>query len=92
MKYLQFVKRVLDLISLHLMLDAVNLITPNATPVETVLQFFMLFFCNFILSRFVTQTNVYGREHYNRWTEVTLDEVKTFLAIILHMGVVKFYC
>jgi len=64
--------------------------TPGAPLVTTVLQYFSLFFCSMILGRFIDQTNKYGKYNYKRWKDVDLAEFKTFLAIILHFGIVKY--
>lgn len=61
-----------------------------ATEVATAdpLNIFRLFWNDAIFLQFLTSTNVYGRYHYqNAWKNVTIDEFKAFLSIILFLGI-----
>ena len=66
--------------------------TPMAKLVETAKEFFLLMFCVLILNQFISVTNTWGRYNTkgNKWKDVDQAEFLTFLAIILHLGVVKY--
>ena len=52
----------------------------------------MLFITSVIIEAFVSATNSFGSyiTPRNRWKPIDSDEFKEFLAIVLHMGVVKY--
>ena len=53
-------------------------------------DYFLLFFCPEIMDTFIASTNAFAKTTKKKyWRELTLDEFKTFLAIILHLGMVK---
>ncbi|XP_041649204.1 piggyBac transposable element-derived protein 4-like [Cheilinus undulatus] len=64
---------------------------PTAT--YTVLQLFQLFFTNSVVQTIVTNTNEYGRAYYktasNPWTDITLQDMFSFMALVIYMGIVK---
>jgi hypothetical protein len=66
--------------------------TPMAKLVETAKEFFLLMFCGLILNQFISATNSWGRNNTkgNKWKDVDQTEFLTFLAIFLHLGVVKY--
>ena len=65
--------------------------TNTATLVKTALQYFMLFFTSAILKTFIQATNAFGQYTTpgNRWKDLDEKEFKTFIGIILHLGVVR---
>ena len=67
-------------------------VTEGVPIVETAPQFFMLFITSVIIEAFVSATNSFGSYtlRRNRWKPINSDEFKEFLAIVLHMGVVKY--
>jgi len=53
-------------------------------------DYFLLFFCDEIMQTFIGATNAFAKSmRKQEWRDLTLVEFKTFLAIILHMGMVK---
>ena len=59
------------------------LILPKIT-----LKFFEFFFTPAIFETFVHNTNAYGRDtKRSGWRDVTVDELKQFLGIIIYMGI-----
>lgn len=66
--------------------------TAGQTLIESAKQFFLLLFSAIILNQFIYATNSWGRRNTrgNRWKDVDTTEFLTFLAIILHLGVVKY--
>jgi len=60
--------------------------------IKTALQYFMLFFTSVILKTFLDATNAWGAytEPSNRWNDVTMEEFKTFLGLLMHFGIVKY--
>ena len=66
--------------------------TGTAKLVKSALQYFMLFFTSIILKTFIEATNAFGQYTTpgNRWKDLNEKEFKTFIGIILHMGVVKY--
>jgi len=68
----------------------------NATP----LDFFALLFDEEILDMIVIETNRYAEEimekyektpgsRLNNWKDVVADDIKTFMAILIHMGIIR---
>ncbi|KAM9322166.1 piggyBac transposable element-derived protein 4-like [Pholidichthys leucotaenia] len=59
----------------------------------TPLQLFKLFFTNSVLQQVAHNTNLHGSAHHspptNRWTDLTLSDILSFMALIVFMGVVK---
>jgi Transposase IS4 len=53
-------------------------------------QYFLAFFCAFVLGTFVASTNSYGDAYIAGWTELTVDEFKAFLAVIIYFGYIKY--
>lgn len=71
---------------------------PNSKPIE----YLTLFFTTTIINVFVTETNRYARSYIEqnqgnlspfsrvkKWVDVTLLEMKAFLAILLNMGMIR---
>uniref|UniRef100_A0A3Q3BI75 PiggyBac transposable element-derived protein 4-like n=1 Tax=Kryptolebias marmoratus TaxID=37003 RepID=A0A3Q3BI75_KRYMA len=56
-------------------------------------ELFQLFFTNASLLTIVQNTNEYGRAHCtspsSAWTDITLQDMFSFLSVVLYMGVVK---
>ena len=64
--------------------------TAGMKKVVTPSDFFQLFFDSEILTRFVEQTNSYAKNTSRRaWRDTDEKELKTFLSIILYMGINK---
>ena len=63
------------------------------TATYTVLQLFQLFFTNSILQTIIQNTNDFGSIHYstptNPWIDVTLQDMFSFMSMVLYMGVIK---
>ena len=58
---------------------------------DSTLQHFRLFYPDIIFDKFLTATNSYGRMKYRlMWKAIDLAEFKSFLACILHLGIVKY--
>ena len=70
------------------------LLATGKSLITTVLDFFMLFFSTAVLTAFVNATNDHGRNNTvqkkRHWKDVTVEEFKTFLGIVLHLGIVKY--
>jgi len=64
--------------------------TPGAPVVSTAADFFFLMWDMVMLGIFVAATNAYGQFNIARWNTVTIQEFKSFLAIVLYLGVVKY--
>ncbi|XP_034453554.1 uncharacterized protein LOC117769069 [Hippoglossus hippoglossus] len=63
------------------------------TATYTVLQLFQLFFTNSILQTIIQNVNDFGSTHYstptNPWIDVTLQDMFSFMSMVLYMGVIK---
>ncbi len=63
------------------------------TATYTVLQLYQLFFSNSLLQTIIKNTNDYGSTHYskpsNPWIDVTLQDMFSFIAMVIYMGLVK---
>lgn len=76
-----------------------GLLPPHDMNNKTPIDFFFLFFNMDLLHFILDCTNMYGdklkiaahtaRARFNKWKEVTIDEFKIFIGIILFMGTVK---
>ena len=62
--------------------------------ITSVLDVFMLFFTAAVLTVFVNATNEHGKNNTSQakraWKDVTIEEFKTFIGIVLHLGIVKY--
>ena len=63
-----------------------------ANPPTTILGYFQLFIDVFIIGKWVAATNAHGRANAKGrlWKDIDSDEMKAFLAIVLHFGVVRY--
>ncbi len=64
--------------------------TPGAPLVFTAADFFFLMWDTMMLGMFVAATNAYGAFNIARWKTLTIQEFKSFLVIVLYLGVVKY--
>lgn len=64
--------------------------TPGAPLVSTTVDYFMLFWDTVIIGCFIAASNAYGEYVVKKWTTLTIAEFKSFLAIIIYFGVVKY--
>ena len=70
--------------------------TMRMLPSKSALEFFHIIFTEDVYALIVTQTNLYAaqqrREPRNQkdpWSDLTVDEFKTWLGLYLAMGIVK---
>ncbi|KAK9532194.1 hypothetical protein VZT92_009592 [Zoarces viviparus] len=63
------------------------------TATYTALQLFQLYFTNSVLQTIIENTNDFGSTHYslpsNLWIDVTLQDMFSFMSLIVYMGVLK---
>ncbi|KAK7882854.1 hypothetical protein WMY93_029028 [Mugilogobius chulae] len=55
----------------------------------TILQFFQQFFTNAVLLTVINNSNKHGRSQNTEWTDVTLADMYSFIAILIYMALVK---
>ncbi|XP_061382924.1 piggyBac transposable element-derived protein 2-like [Danaus plexippus] len=66
-----------------------NLYNLHQTQIETVLDYFYFFFSPDLITDIVYNTNLYAVEQLGRSIQLTEDEIKSFLAIQIMMGIVQ---
>ncbi|XP_029304254.1 piggyBac transposable element-derived protein 4-like isoform X2 [Cottoperca gobio] len=67
------------------------ILTASYTPLEL----FNLFFTNSVLDTIIRNTNIQGSTHHTAnhpWSDITLQDMFSFMALIIYMGVVKCCC
>jgi hypothetical protein len=62
----------------------------NASKTLSPQDYWRLFFTDEIIGQFVLATNAYGRKHNKKWEDCTASEFRSFLAVILILGVVQY--
>ena len=53
-------------------------------------EYFLVFFCGFVLSTFVASINAYGNANNQDWIDLTVPEFKAFLAVVIYFGCVRY--
>ena len=54
------------------------------------IEYFSVFVCAVVVGTFVASTNVYGNLYVTGWTELTAEEFKAFLSVIIYFGYIKY--
>ena len=67
-----------------------NTIAINEAGAKTELDFFQLFWSEEKMQQYVTNSNWYGKKYIKNWYDLTMAEFKTFLAIVMELGRVKY--
>ncbi|KAF7217546.1 uncharacterized protein [Nothobranchius furzeri] len=85
----QSIKLAKPIFSLYHLPGTKLLPTTNYTPI----QIFQLFFTNTIIQKIIQNTNEFGATHRPKsmtpWTDVSLKEMFSFMALVIYMGLVK---
>uniref|UniRef100_A0AAV2KF00 PiggyBac transposable element-derived protein domain-containing protein n=1 Tax=Knipowitschia caucasica TaxID=637954 RepID=A0AAV2KF00_KNICA len=62
---------------------------PRSRRHATLLDFFKLLFTDTILASLLENMNAFGSHQNENWAAVTMTDFYSFLAVVLHMGIVK---
>ncbi|XP_062262495.1 piggyBac transposable element-derived protein 4-like [Platichthys flesus] len=55
----------------------------------TALQLFQLYFTSSVLQTIIQNTNEFGSTANSRWTDVTMEDMFSYMSLVIYMGVVK---